>query len=140
MLQAKPKKCDGCETIQPLWKKEGTQKFCKQCWTNHAIKGKSSTKKPTAKKPMRLQSSKIMKLNAAYSVLREQFLKHHPCCQARIPGCSIVATDIHHKKGRVGKLFLDDSEFLAVCRMCHAWIEVHPQEAKLLDFSKSRES
>lgn len=89
---------------------------------------------------MRLQSSKIVKLNAAYSVLREQFLKNHPYCQAHIPGCNIKATDIHHKKGRVGKLFLDDSEFLAVCRMCHTWIENNPAEAKLLDFSKSRES
>jgi len=89
---------------------------------------------------MRLQSSKIVKLNAAYSVLREQFLKNHPYCKAKVPGCSIIATDIHHKKGRVGKLFLDDSEFLAVCRMCHTWIENNPAEAKLLDFSKSRES
>ena len=140
MLQPKAKKCDGCNEVKPIWKKEGKQKFCKQCWSSRTFKGMSSTKKPTAKKPMRLQSSKIMKLNAAYSVLREQFLKNHPCCQARIPGCSMVATDIHHKKGRVGKLFLDDSEFLAVCRMCHTWIENNPAEAKLLDFSKSRES
>lgn len=140
MLQAKQKKCDGCNEVKSIWKKEGKQKFCKQCWSSRTFKGMSSTKKPTAKKPMRLQSSKIVKLNVAYTVLREQFMKNHPHCQARIPGCSIVATDIHHKKGRVGTLFLDDSEFLAVCRMCHAWIETHPAEAKLLDFSKSRES
>ena len=140
MLQAKQKKCDGCSEVKPIWKKEGKQKFCKQCWSSRTFKGMSSTKKPTAKKPMRLQSSKIVKLNVAYTVLREQFMKNHPLCQARIPGCNIKATDIHHKKGRVGKLFLDDSEFLAVCRMCHTWIENNPAEAKLLDFSKSRES
>lgn len=140
MLQSKPKKCDGCSEVTTIWKKEGKQKFCKQCWSSRTFKGMSSTKKPTAKKPMRLQSSKIVKLNVAYSVLREQFMKNHPLCQARIPGCNINATDIHHKKGRVGNLFLDDSEFLAVCRMCHTWIENNPAEAKLLDFSKSRES
>jgi hypothetical protein len=89
---------------------------------------------------MRLQSSKIVKLNAAYSILREQYMKHHPHCEAHLAGCAINACDIHHKKGRVGNLFLDDTEFLAVCRTCHGWIETHPKEAKLLNFSKSRES
>ena len=139
MLQAKPKKCDGCETIQPIWKKEGKQKFCKQCWSSHDIKGKSSTKKPTAKKPMRLQSSKTVKLNAAYMVLREQFLKRKPYCEAHLPGCAVNATDVHHKKGRTGALLLDDTEFLAVCRTCHNWIENNHVDAKLLGFSKSRE-
>jgi hypothetical protein len=139
MLQAKLKKCDGCSEVTTIWKKEGTQKFCKQCWSKQ-FKGLSSTKKPTAKKPMRLQSSKIVKLNAAYSILREQYLKHHPHCEAHLPGCAINACDIHHKKGRVGTLFLDDTEFLAVCRQCHTWIETHPKEAKLLNFSKSRET
>jgi hypothetical protein len=139
MLQAKLKKCDGCSEVTTIWKREGTQKFCKQCWTKQ-FKGLSSTKKPTAKKPMRLQSSKIVKLNAAYSILREQYMKHHPHCEAHLAGCAINACDIHHKKGRVGALFLDDTEFLAVCRTCHGWIETHPKEAKLLNFSKSRES
>lgn len=139
MLQAKLKKCDGCSEVTTIWKREGTQKFCKQCWSKQ-FKGLSSTKKPTAKKPMRLQSSKIVKLNAAYSILREQYLKHHPHCEAHLAGCAINACDIHHKKGRVGTLFLDDTEFLAVCRTCHGWIETHPKEAKLLNFSKSRES
>jgi hypothetical protein len=139
MLQPKLKKCDGCNEVTTIWKKEGKQKFCKQCWSKQ-FKGLSSTKKPTAKKPMRLQSSKIVKLNAAYSILREQFLKRKPHCEAHLPGCAINATDVHHKKGRTGTLFLDDTEFLAVCRTCHTWIETHPKEAKLLDFSKSRES
>lgn len=139
MLQPKLKKCDGCNEVTTIWKREGKQKFCKQCWSKQ-FKGLSSTKKPTAKKPMRLQSSKIVKLNAAYMVLREQFLKRKSHCEAHLPGCAINATDVHHKKGRTGALFLDDTEFLAVCRTCHGWIETHPKEAKLLDFSKSRES
>jgi len=88
---------------------------------------------------MRLQSSKIVKLNAAYSVLREQFLKRKPYCEAHLPGCAVNATDVHHKKGRTGALLLDDTEFLAVCRTCHNWIENNHVDAKLLGFSKSRE-
>jgi hypothetical protein len=139
MLQAKLKKCDGCSEVTTIWKKEGTQKFCKHCW-NKQFKGLSSIKKPTAKKPMRLQSSKIVKLNAAYMVLRDQFLKRKPFCEAHLPDCAINACDVHHKAGRIGPLLLDDTQFLAVCRTCHNYIETHPKEAKLLDFSKSRES
>jgi len=89
---------------------------------------------------MRLQSSKIVKLNAAYMVLRDQFLKRKPHCEAHLPDCAISACDVHHKAGRIGALLLDDTQFLAVCRTCHNYIETHPKEAKLLDFSKSRES
>jgi len=89
---------------------------------------------------MRLQSSKIVKLNAAYMILRDQFLKRKPHCEAHLPDCAISACDVHHKAGRIGPLLLDDTQFLAVCRTCHNYIETHPKEAKLLDFSKSRES
>lgn len=139
MLQAKQKKCDGCNEITSIWKKEGKQRFCKSCWSKQ-FKGLSSTKKPTAKKLLSPRSSKQVKLDALYSILREQFLKRKPYCEAHLPGCAVNATDVHHKKGRTGNLLLDDTEFLAVCRTCHGWIETHPKEAKLLDFSKSRES
>jgi len=139
MLQAKQKKCDGCNEITSIWKKEGKQRFCKSCWSKQ-FKGLSSTKKPTAKKPLSPRSSKQVKLDALYSILREQFLKRKPYCEAHLPGCAVNACDVHHKKGRTGALFLDDTEFLAVCRTCHQYIETHPKEAKLLDFSKSRES
>ena len=129
MLQPKKKKCDGCGEVTTIWKKEGTQKFCKQCWSNQ-FKGKSGTKKPTAKKPMRLQSSKIVKLNALYTILREQYLKTHPHCEAHLPGCAITACDIHHTEGRVGKLYLDDTKFKAVCRHCHTVIHENPKLAK----------
>jgi hypothetical protein len=132
MLQAKLKKCDGCSEVTTIWKKEGTQKFCKHCWSKQ-FKGLSSIKKPTAKKPMRLQSSKIVKLNAAYSILREQYMKHHPHCEAHLPGCAINACDIHHTEGRVGALFLDDTKFKAVCRQCHTFIHENPQLAKDLN-------
>lgn len=132
MLQAKLKKCDGCGEVTTIWKKEGKQKFCKQCWSKQ-FKGLSSTKKPTAKKPMRLQSSKIVKLNAAYMVLREQFLKRKPFCEAHLPDCAINSCDVHHTEGRVGALFLDDTKFKAVCRQCHTFIHENPQLAKDLN-------
>jgi len=139
MLQAKQKLCDGCNEITNIWKKEGKQRFCKQCWAKQ-FKGLSSIKKPTAKKPLPPRSSKQVKLDALYSILRKSYMERYPFCLAKLPGCSINATDIHHKMGRTGKLYLDETEFLSVCRTCHGWIETHPTEAKLLNLSKSRES
>jgi len=137
-MQAKKKLCSGCNQLEYIWKKDGVQRFCKTCWSSQT-KGKKSIK-PTAKKPLSPRSSKQQKLEALYSILRTKYLQHHPYCEAHLPGCQINASDIHHKKGRTGDLMLDDTEFLAVCRMCHGWIETHPEEAKVLDLSKSRES
>jgi hypothetical protein len=139
-MEAKKKLCSGCSELQYIWKKEGKQRFCKSCWSSQNIKGLSSTKKPTAKKPLSPRSSKQEKLDALYSILRKKYLENHPMCEARLPGCGLSSTDIHHKAGRTGDRYLDDTDFLSVCRVCHQWIELHPTEAKLLDFSKSRES
>ena len=137
-MQAKKKLCNGCNQLEYIWKKEGSERYCKNCWSCHN-KSKKSTK-PTSKKPLSPRSSKQQKLEALYSILRTKYLQHHPYCEAHLPGCQINASDIHHKKGRTGDLMLDDTEFLAVCRTCHGWIETHPEEAKVLDLSKSRES
>ena len=129
MLQARPKKCDGCGSIKLIWKKWEGQRFCKDCWSCHSSK---DIKKPTPRKPLSPKSSKQQKKDAAYSVLRAQYLKNNPHCQARIQGCTLVATDIHHVNGRVGELMLDDSQFIGVCRSCHTFIHEHPRIAKHL--------
>ena len=77
MLQAKQKLCDGCNEITNIWKKEGKQKFCKQCWSKQ-FKGLSSIKKPTAKKPLSPRSSKQVKLDALYSILRKSYMERYP--------------------------------------------------------------
>lgn len=58
-------------------------------------------------------------------------------CQAHLSGCATYATDIHHKAGR-GEYMLDQSTYMAVCRNCHQWIELHPIEAKQKGFSVER--
>jgi hypothetical protein len=42
-----------------------------------------------------------------------------------------VATEIHHKRGRVGNLLLDKRHWLAVSRDGHNWIHAHPTEARM---------
>ena len=60
-------------------------------------------------------------------------------CQAHLPQvCSQVSTDVHHMKGRIGDLLLDQTHWLSVCRGCHNWIELQPEQAKQMGFSKNR--
>lgn len=73
-----------------------------------------------------------------YKKVREIYLNDNPNCEAKLQGCSYEATEIHHKKGRVGNLLQDDFYFLAVCRCCHVWIEENPVKAKELGLSLSR--
>ena len=83
-------------------------------------------------------SKKRQKSLRIYTTLRKQYLQQHELCEAQLNQCSQTATDIHHKAGRIGDQLNDTSDWLAVCRSCHTWIELHPKEAKELEFSKSR--
>lgn len=89
-------------------------------------------------KPIRRYSPKRQKENRTYSTLRKQYLQVNDTCQALLSGCSLAATDIHHKAGRISNQLNNTSDWLAVCRCCHNWIESHPREAKEKGLSKSR--
>lgn len=47
-------------------------------------------------------------------------------------------TDIHHKKGRVGDLFLDERYWVALSREGHQYVEDNPEWAKENGFSLDR--
>tara|TARA_R110000868_G_scaffold404404_2_gene682541 strand:+ start:17 stop:454 length:438 start_codon:yes stop_codon:yes gene_type:complete len=136
MLQPKKKKCNGCGETTVIWKSEGREKYCKQCWSCHKTSGvrQTSAKKRTALSP---RSSKQTKKDALYAILRKAYLKDHQMCEAHLNGCATYATDIHHKAGR-GVYYLDSTTYMAVCRSCHQWIETHPKEAKETGFSVER--
>ena len=74
---------------------------------------------------------------SAYKKLRIKFLTDR-MCEAKLDGCTLRATDVHHKKGRIGDNMLDVNHWLGVCRTCHNWIENHPDESYELGFSKKR--
>ena len=138
---AKLKKCSDCEELKSIWKRHQGKLYCKSCWSKHPERKKSEfgkNAKLQAKTFLKKKSSKQQKLDALYSVLRESFLKANPYCKARLLGCQINSTDIHHKCGR-GKFMLDSTTFLSVCRICHNQIEENPIMAKAMGFSESRE-
>lgn len=89
-------------------------------------------KKP---EPIKKVSKKQQSRNARYAKAKREYLTEHPKCQV----CNIrLASDIHHRRGRVGDLLCDKSYFLAVDRMCHQKIELNPVWAKENGYSENR--
>ena len=129
------KLCDKCNRLKPIWKNHNGMKFCKTCWSAH----KNSQPIPKAsRKKIPLRSPKKQKQDKEYSKLRRKFLTEHDMCLAHLPGCSQHSTEVHHRAGKIGDLYLDTSLWLPVCRNCHSIIELHPLLAKEKGFSISR--
>lgn len=137
MIKAKKKKCDKCDEVKLIWKNSGGKRYCQRCWSAHSA---TTMPKPTARqKQIPPRSSKRIKADAEYSLLRKKFLMDYPLCKAHIPGiCTNLSTDVHHMAGRIGSLYLDVDNWLAVCRACHMHIETHPIESREQGFSKSK--
>jgi len=94
--------------------------------------------KPDKKKPTRapqISSQQATRL-AKYVMARALYLKDHPMCE--VGSCYKHSNQIHHKKGRAGKLLLDSKWFLACCTNCHRYIEDHPAWAQNSGYSVSR--
>lgn len=91
------------------------------------------------RKPMKRISDRRRLQQAIYTTRRGLFLAAHPICEAVIPKtdiCSMVSQDVHHKAGRTGTNFLDESTWMATCRECHDWIHTHPGQARELGLLK----
>lgn len=101
--------------------------LCLGCWKiNHA-------------KPIRKISEKHQKTISEYGLIRKEFLKENPSCQIKLNGCTRIATEIHHSKGKSSKeQYLKKEDFVATCRSCHNYVEAHPKFAKENGFSKNR--
>lgn len=118
----KEKKCDKCLKFKPIWKSHGKEKYCKSCWSCHS----DNTPKPKAVKHYTIPavSSKKAKLDRVYSNARKKHLELYSSCQAKLPGCTMTATDIHHLYSGASrsKYYLDTTTWKTVCRTCHDYI------------------
>jgi hypothetical protein len=97
-------------------------------------------KKPTTKaKPIAPRSQKRSKEEKLYSAKRVLFLLEFPMCQANIQGvCKGQATEVHHKKGRIGNDLLDETNWLALCHNCHEYVENNREFAMEKGYSIKR--
>ena len=97
------------------------------------------TQLPDPKKEAKKIPIKSVKRTAEeklYKKVKKEYLTAHLKCEVK--GCRNVSEDIHHKKGRIGKLLYNPKYFLAVCRDHHMEIELNPIEAKEKGYSLSR--
>jgi len=95
--------------------------------------------KPKERKPIKKRADKrVIQEKEYYSVSRPNYLKAHKVCEIGVEGCTRVATEVHHKKGRIDKLLNDTTYFCAACRNCHQWAEDHPEAAKEIGVSLYR--
>jgi hypothetical protein len=134
MIQKK-KICSKCGLESLIWSSRGGQKLCKRCATTGVV-----INKPTIKaKPIAPRSQKRSLEEKLYSLRRKVFLQNHPMCEANIQGvCRGVASECHHKKGRIGKDLLDELNWLALCHNCHEYVERERTWALEMGFSIKR--
>lgn len=118
----KEKECRKCKKLKKIFSKG----LCLECY--------KIVKNFTINKISKTLKDKIPK----YKDLREEFIAKHPLCQANICGCTKASTEIHHKKGRIGKLLLYVKYWLAVCSHCHTYITENSKWAIENNFSIKR--
>lgn len=86
---------------------------------------------------MRPNTSKRAAQMRVYRGLRRVYLEDHPACEFPI-GCDGAATEIHHKRGRVGADLIDVTRWAGLCHDHHAYVTEHPTEAYELGISERR--
>lgn len=63
-----------------------------------------------------------------YAKVKRRFLRTHTVCE--VSNCYEKATDLHHSRGRSGRLLTDVLFFIALCRDHHNWAHEYPEDAK----------
>lgn len=91
--------------------------------------------KPPAKKQkrgLRRQSVARATETKFYYQERAVFLRVFPVCIACLTrGLSAApSAQVHHRRGRIGRLLREQRFWTAVCAECHEWIHGNPNEAR----------
>ena len=79
-------------------------------------RGKATAKPRQRLKPRSSAMEARMKL---YRAAKARFLAEYPSCQC---GCGRKSKEVHHTRGRLGSLLLDETYWLALAPECHEWV------------------
>jgi hypothetical protein len=58
------------------------------------------------------------------------FLREHLFCAL----CQSLATEVHHKRGRIGQRLLDFEACMPLCFACHRFIHDNPRWARQMGY------
>jgi hypothetical protein len=87
--------------------------------------------KPLSRRSRLRRASKIRQTQLrTYSAARLAFLREHLLCAM----CGKIATEVHHKRGRIGVRLLDFEACLPLCLSCHRKIHDNPGWARSQGF------
>lgn len=114
------------------YKKPGSQ----YCYDHGRLMGNKSDKTAVAPTPIAKVSDNMKEQMKLYKKLRKPFLTKHFKCEVK--GCKHASQEIHHKKGRVGDLLLDQTHWMAVCHEHHQRITEDSEWAYSNSYSEKR--
>lgn len=83
--------------------------------------------------PVSLKRAQELKL---YRVERDKYFVEHPVCE--FEGCTSRKVELHHKKGRIGKLLTDSRYFCSLCNKHHRWVTNNNAAALEMGLVESR--
>ena len=95
---------------------------------------KAHPKEKVKRQRISKQSDEGKERMAVYGAINRMFLLMNLECEI----CGRNSDEVHHKKGRIGDLLYDVRFFLPVCRICHDFIEKHPETAYMNGWSLLR--
>ena len=75
---------------------------------------------------MKRISNKKAKDLAEYTKEKQVWIKAHPVCER----CGDQSTDLHHSRGRIGRLLRAEVFWMPLCRYCHTWVHENPKDAR----------
>jgi hypothetical protein len=103
------------------------------CSKGHYVSGDICKLCEVRLKPEKVKVSTIRKVSKKrakelpeYSAKKKRFLEANPRC---VVFPRLMATDVHHVRGKLGSRFLDEKYWLPVSRAGHNWIHDNEDEA-----------
>lgn len=119
------------------WRRESAQRWQEKRRRALVEVNRQGAKTTIRRTPLKPVSDKRRTEAAIYRVRRLAFLEANPRCAWPL-GCKRPATTVHHKGGRIGDRYLDESMWAASCVEHNGWAEDNPVESKRIGWSLPR--
>lgn len=97
-------------------------------WAPRGKPAKAAPRAPKRKTRVRPRSTKLASGMNLYRKRAKVYKIENPTCAG--PGCRRPTEDVHHTRGRSGKMLLLAEFWKPVCRKCHDWIAANPLDAR----------
>lgn len=136
-MQAKRKICGVCGLEQYIWSNKKGKRYCLSCYQ------KTFPSQPIIRTAIKRSGKPINSISKhrlpelkKYREVRDKYLEENPVCE--FPSCQSREIQLHHKKGRSGRLLYNPIFFCALCDFHHRWTHLNFEEAVSLGLLVSR--